>query len=180
MNHHHPDYLIRTFNSCFEQSEQSILVGGFDEPIYLPDTETGGCHEIRFVKDYFASALHEVAHWCIAGKERRTQIDFGYWYAPDGRNEHQQSAFEAVEVKPQAIESIFSETCGYPFKVSTDNLSAIPENADADYWQKIQMQKDDFARRVESCRSELLKKGMPERAERFNQALMQQQWQACA
>ncbi len=36
--------------------------------------------------DFFASALHEISHWCVAGKARREQVDFGYWYCPDGRD----------------------------------------------------------------------------------------------
>ncbi len=50
----------------------------------------------------FASALHEISHWCIAGKARRELVDFGYWYCPDGRDAMTQSQFEDVEVKPQA------------------------------------------------------------------------------
>ncbi len=78
---------------------------------------------IWYRHDYFSSALHEVAHWCIAGKKRRTQIEYGYWYAPDGRNLQQQKAFQQVEVKPQAIEMAFSLACRRPFRVSLDNLN---------------------------------------------------------
>jgi elongation factor P hydroxylase len=67
--------------------------------------------------------LHEVAHWCIAGSARRKQVDFGYWYAPDGRNASQQRAFENVEYKPQALEWFFAKACGYRFRISADNLN---------------------------------------------------------
>lgn len=72
--------------------------------------------------DYFASALHEIAHWCIAGEERRQLPDFGYWYTPESRGPDQQRAFEAVEIKPQAVEWFFSKACASPFQVSADNI----------------------------------------------------------
>jgi elongation factor P hydroxylase len=99
------------------------LIGGAAEPIYLPAGEKRELSEIHFRHDYSASALHEVAHWCVAGPERRTQVDFGYWYAPDGRTHEQQNVFEQVEVKPQALEWIFSRAAGMSFKVSADNLA---------------------------------------------------------
>ena len=67
--------------------------------------------------------LVEQAHWCIAGKSRRLLRDYGYWYVPDGRNASQQFEFERVEVKPQALEWLFSTACGIQFKVSADNLN---------------------------------------------------------
>ena len=77
---------------------------------------------MHYREDYFASALHEVAHWCIAGEARRQQLDFGYWYAPEGRSIEQQKAFEAAEIKPQALEWYFSKACAFQFQVSVDNL----------------------------------------------------------
>ncbi len=53
---------------------------------------------------FYASALHEIAHWCIAGENRCQQVDYGYWYEPNGRSEERQFEFEKVEVKPQALE----------------------------------------------------------------------------
>jgi elongation factor P hydroxylase len=67
------------------------------------------------LKDYLASALHEVAHWCLAGVERRKLEDYGYWYSPDGRSRGEQSAFENVEARPQALEWILSDTCNSCF-----------------------------------------------------------------
>ncbi|MEH6584169.1 MAG: elongation factor P hydroxylase [Halioglobus sp.] len=110
------------FNRSFEQAFNTRLVGGHDEPLYLPPGEGGNCSQVQYRLDYFASALHEVAHWCLAGKARCQLVDYGYWYAPDGRDVHQQKAFEAVEYKPQALEWVFSRACGYPFEVSLDNL----------------------------------------------------------
>lgn len=120
-----PGRLVRTFSDCFESSHNTVLSGGAAEPVYLPSPGPGQAHRLLFREDYFASALHEAAHWCIAGEERRLLRDFGYWYAPEGRDPAQQAAFEAVEVKPQALEWCFSLACGYPFQVSVDNLDPV-------------------------------------------------------
>ena len=50
-------------------------------------------------------------------------MDYGYWYQPDGRDEQTQAEFEKVEVKPQALEWIFTQSLGQEFFLSTDNLS---------------------------------------------------------
>ena len=68
--------------------------------------------------------MHELSHFFIAGEQRRQLSDFGYWYAPDGRTAAQQQAFERVEIKPQALECLFSLACGRDFQVSQDNLFA--------------------------------------------------------
>lgn len=120
--HHYQD-LIRLFNQTFCDSENTVLVKGSAEPIYLPADNNNRHHRIIFAHGYFASALHEIAHWTLAGKERRLLEDYGYWYCPDGRDETQQAAFEHVEIKPQAIEWAFSVACAKPFSVSTDNLN---------------------------------------------------------
>ncbi|GAC13456.1 elongation factor P hydroxylase [Aliiglaciecola lipolytica] len=120
--HHYRD-LIKLFNQCFEKSENTQLVKGESEPIYLPANEHCDYHQIVFANGFFASGLHEIAHWCIAGKQRRLLEDYGYWYCPDGRNKQQQAEFEQVELKPQAIEWAFSLAANLPFQVSTDNLN---------------------------------------------------------
>ncbi|MCK9505033.1 MAG: elongation factor P hydroxylase [Porticoccaceae bacterium] len=104
-------------------------MGGVDEPLYQPATDQQGSHYIFYREDYFSSALHEVAHWCIAGDARRQLVDFGYWYNPDGRTLNQQRAFEQVEVKPQALEWLFSVAAGIKFRVSADNLGASEAGA---------------------------------------------------
>lgn len=101
----------------------TVLEGGGDEPIYLPAKDAQAHSRIIFTRDYYASALHEISHWCIAGEVRRQQIDYGYWYEPDGRNLEQQRAFEKVEIEPQALEWLFSVAAGVKFRVSADNLS---------------------------------------------------------
>ncbi len=114
--------LEAVFQRCFGERYRTRLQGGAAEPLYRPAPRPGAEHCLYYREDYFASALHEVAHWCIAGEQRRSQLDFGYWYAPDGRSAEQQAAFQAVEIRPQALEWCFSQACGYPFRVSLDNL----------------------------------------------------------
>jgi elongation factor P hydroxylase len=114
--------LEAVFAICFSERDNTRLTGGFDEPLYAPASKEKPVHEIRYREDFFSSALHEVAHWCIAGPARRLQTDFGYWYTPDGRNQAQQKAFERVEYKPQALEWFFSKSCGHPFRISVDNM----------------------------------------------------------
>jgi|SRR5690554_5493164 len=115
--------LAALFNAAFLHTENTILCGGYEEPVYLPATNKHPHHRICFTRDYFRSALHEVAHWCVAGKVRRQLLDYGYWYYPDGRNQAQQQAFEAVEIKPQSYEWLLSLSAGHPFEVSLDNLN---------------------------------------------------------
>lgn len=123
--HNYQD-LIVLFNATFTDTENTVLVKGGDEPIYIPANSNHQNHRIVFAHGYFASALHEISHWCIAGKQRRLLEDYGYWYCPDGRDVQQQAEFEKVEVKPQAIEWAFSCASGKSFRVSTDNLNGAP------------------------------------------------------
>ncbi len=112
----------RVFNDCFADSCNTRLCGGADEPLYQPAATPTNFHVLYYRGDYFASALHEVAHWCIAGAQRRQQRDFGYWYNPGDRSANEQRQFEAVECKPQSLEWFFSRACAYRFQVSADNL----------------------------------------------------------
>ncbi|MGC9387191.1 MAG: elongation factor P hydroxylase [Hydrogenovibrio sp.] len=123
MPHHSIDDLIRLFDNRFLNTHNTCLVCCEEEPIYRPADHAFPHHRIIFAHGFFASALHEIAHWCIAGKERRLQEDFGYWYEPDGRSVERQAAFEKVEIKPQALEWIFSVCADFPFVFSADNLS---------------------------------------------------------
>lgn len=130
MQHQYED-LICIFNQCFSSTLNTRLIKGDDEPIYLPSDEVTPYHAIHFAHGFFSSALHECAHWLIAGEARRQLVDFGYWYVPDGRSAEQQAQFEAFEVKPQAIEWILSKACGYRFRVSVDNLNGGEINSSA-------------------------------------------------
>ena len=122
---HHITDLMSLFDETFFTSYHTRLIKGQDEPIYLPADHTRPFHQIVFAHGYFASALHEIAHWLVAGEERRLQEDYGYWYCPDGRDEQQQAAFQAVEVKPQAIEWMLCAAAGFKFNVSCDNLNGV-------------------------------------------------------
>ncbi|PKM05055.1 MAG: elongation factor P hydroxylase [Gammaproteobacteria bacterium HGW-Gammaproteobacteria-6] len=138
MTHHYQD-LIQLFAGCFAADFNTELVGGAAEPEYLPASPSYPRHRILFTRDYYRSALHEIAHWCVAGEARRQLPDFGYWYAPDGRTAVQQAAFEQVEVKPQALEWLFCVAAGHPFRVSTDNLRGEATDA-GPFAQAVQQQ----------------------------------------
>lgn len=129
MQHNYQD-LIDIFHRDFYQQYNTKLVKGQDEPIYLPANVSCSYHQIVFAHGFFRSALHELAHWSIAGEERQLKEDWGYWYIPDGRNQKQQARFEQVEVKPQAVEWAFSLACNIKFDVSADNLSGCGSDSE--------------------------------------------------
>lgn len=157
---HHPDDLIFLFNHCFQTTYQTQLAYGQEEPIYLPAHADQPYHTIYFAHGYFSSALHECAHWFLAGAERRLQVDYGYWYIPDGRTAEQQALFQQVEVKPQALEWVLSKACAYPFRLSFDNLDG-PNVAYEQFEAAVQEQMLCYER-----------EGLPPRAEIFHQALL--------
>ncbi len=159
---HHYQQLIDLFEQCFRDSFNTLLVKGESEPIYLPADQHCTYHQIVFAHGFYASALHEISHWCIAGAARREQIDFGYWYCPDGRDKQTQSQFEAVEIKPQALEWIFSVAAGFPFNISCDNL-------DGDH----EPDRDAFQHKVYQQVLAYLAQPLPERPRCFVQALQQ-------
>ncbi|AOE49547.1 elongation factor P hydroxylase [Kangiella sediminilitoris] len=125
----------RNFNRHFKDYG-TVLEPGADEPFYQASRQAGECSVIFSTQDYFSSALHELAHWCIAGEARRKHDDYGYWYEPDGRSKEQQSIFYQVEQKPQALEWAFSLAANIPFRISLDNLKAdhIPRE-DVEYFR---------------------------------------------
>ncbi len=134
------DWLIQLFNTLFA-NQQIILVRSDGEPEYFP-AKNNEPARIEFAHGFFASALHEISHWCVAGDARRQLSDFGYWYAPDGRSAAQQQAFERVEIKPQALECLFTLACGRNFQVSQDNLFADFDTSSStfaiDVYQQVQ------------------------------------------
>ena len=153
--------IIELFNKTFYLSHKTKLVAGTGEPLYQPANNEQDFHQIIFAHQYFSSALHEIAHWLVAGEKRRLQVDYGYWYEPDGRDEIKQSEFEKVEVYPQAIEWALSASCGFKFDVSSDNLSGIVINRLAFkrkvYLQVISLLETGFSERTNalltSCRA---------------------------
>ncbi len=156
-----PEDLVTLFNKLFRETLKTELVRGGDEPEYLPVGVAGPFAQVIFAHGYFASALHEVSHWCIAGEERRKLRDYGYWYCPDGRTPEQQRAFEQVEVKPQALEWLFSVACNSRFHISVDNLEGGGAIDEEGFRQRVYLQACDY-----------LDRGLPPRAEQFLDALM--------
>ncbi len=157
---HHYLHLIDIFSQCFEHQYHTRLVKGEHEPLYLPASPEVPWHQIIFAHGFYASALHEIAHWCIAGEARRQQVDFGYWYCPDGRDTHMQRQFEKSEIKPQAIEWMFSVAAGFPFRVSCDNLDGSAEPDHIAFQQQVHHQVLRY-----------LQQGPPLRAAQFIEAL---------
>ena len=151
--------IAEVFDHCFVAEYRTQLLGGAAEPLYLPAQQPGALNQVYYREDFARSALHEAAHWCIAGETRRQLEDYGYWYEPDGRSEAKQREFERVESRPQALEWFFAQAAGLPFGLSIDNLAGgeIDEFPFAlAVWQQ--------ARRY--CAG-----GLPDRAERFRRAL---------
>ena len=98
------------------------LIGGAAEPRYVAGTADSS-PRLFYTKDFASSALHEAAHWCLAGKRRRAIDDFGYDYLPTAaRSGADQLRFETAEVRAQALEWLFSIAAGVDFHVSVDNV----------------------------------------------------------
>lgn len=150
---------IALFDCVFAETQNTRLIKGGHEPEYLPATKEVPYHQVIFAHGYFASALHEIAHWCIAGASRRLLADYGYWYCPDGRDYEQQKQFEQVEIKPQAIEWAFSIAANKAFRVSTDNLNGAEPDTLA------------FTLNVQRQAVAFLELGFPPRAQLFINAL---------
>lgn len=153
------EQLLNQLNPWLEKNWLTRLVAAKDEPFYQPKSPEQPYHQIQFAHGYFNSALHELAHWSIAGEQRRLLDDYGYWYEPDGRSAEQQACFERVEVKPQAIEWFFAQACGRPFRLSVDNLSLIePDN---DSFQRAVVQQAQVYQAI----------GLPARAQKIQKLL---------
>ena len=156
---HKLEDIIAIFNQCFEEEYNTRLVKGGEEPIYLPANDEVPYNAIYFARGFYSSALHEIAHWLVAGKERRKLEDFGYWYEPDGRSEERQRDFEKVEVKPQALEWILATAAGFRYFASADNLNGNPGDTQP-FKQAVYEQVKIYA-----------EKGLPKRAETLRHAL---------
>jgi elongation factor P hydroxylase len=157
-NLHNYQDLISLFDECFALKYNTLLVKGDKEPLYLPAQKSQPA-QLIFAHGFFSSALHECAHWLIAGEERRKLVDFGYWYEPDGRSAQQQQLFQQVEVKPQALEWIFSQAANSRFRVSIDNLNG--EESETESFKEAVYQQV-----LSYCRE-----GLSERAQTFREAL---------
>jgi elongation factor P hydroxylase len=161
--------IIALFDQCFAEPFNTRLIKGNDEPIYLPagatdiDIPAQDFAQVVFAHGYYASALHEIAHWCLAGAERRKKVDFGYWYCPDGRTAAQQAEFQKVEIKPQAIEWGLCIAAGFEFNVSCDNLTGDEFGRQPDHHRFRQLVHDQV--------DLYLQRGFPPRAQTLMRAL---------
>ena len=152
--------IIEIFNQTFSAQFNTQLIGGGVEPEYVPANRECSYNQLIFRSDFSASALHEIAHWCIAGEDRRRLVDFGYWYRPEGRKPSEQEQFEHVEVKPQALEWLFSLACGQKFTPSVDNLS-LQNSVSAAFEKALKQQFRKY-----------LLDGLPARGEQFVSELL--------
>lgn len=155
------DQVVEVFNGLFLRGyHRTCLQGAAPEPLYEP-AEGDDPARIWFRDDYLSSALHEIAHWCIAGAGRRALIDYGYWYDPDGRSDEAQTRFMIAEARPQALEWCLSQASGVAFSLSLDNLDAPPDST------MIRA----FADAVVEQALSLAAQGLPPRAEKIFTAL---------
>ena len=108
------------FNALFEARYRVQLRGGGAEPDYFPPTESApGALVAR--EDFATSALHEAAHWCVAGAARRALPDYGYVYLPPPRSAIDQQLFFSSELRNQAVELYLAVSAGVAFRASADD-----------------------------------------------------------
>lgn len=170
-------HLIHIFNTTFLESFHTCLKGGADEPFYSPALSHNQPAIIYFRDDYLSSALHEIAHWVIAGEQRRKLADYGYWYEADGRDAEKQQQFEKVEIKPQAIECLFHLAAGFSFQVSVDNL-ALPNYDRTPFTKAVERQAYNYCclshepQGKANAQTDYKKSTLPDRAYLFIEALL--------
>lgn len=159
--------ICEVFHACFLTQYRTRLEGGESEPFYQPAANDADWHFIYFREDFASSALHEIAHWCIAGAKRREMADFGYWYEGD-RSACRQREFELLEVGPQALEWVLSEASKTPFRVSCDNFD------------EAALETARFRQQVWDEVHALLARGLPPRSRLFAEALIAKTGRAAA
>ena len=158
---HQVSDLIAIFDGLFGKAFNTRLIKGESEPLYQPAGDEASFHQVIFAHGFYASAMHEISHWCVAGTERRKLLDYGYWYVPDGRDAAQQQAFEQVEAKPQALEWILCKAAGFKFNISVDNLNGV------------EVDREPFAKAVCVEVGNWLQRGLPDRAAQLVAGLQQ-------
>jgi len=151
----HVSKIQSLFHEAFFETYRVELLSGTPEPFYRAAKTRDEINQIFSRSDFIRSALHEIAHWCVAGSVRRKQDDYGYWYSPDGRDLQRQKEFEDGEAKPQAIEKAFCEVLEIPFQVSVDNLKLTDYDTSS------------FEKKVDEELKRLRREGFPKRAEQF-------------
>ncbi len=151
--------LAEVFNLSFGDTYNVRCLGGFSQPEYLTAMQTQGSAQLRYTRDYAASALHEIAHWCVAGKDRLALNDFGYGYLPPPRDKATQQRFFALEFKVQVLEAWFASGTGVRFVASADNFDCSDEARNA------------FAQQITTAVQAYTLADVPPRAQEFTRAL---------
>lgn len=149
--------LISLFNELFKAEYNTILDHSADEPWYQPASKDCPHNQILFAHGFYASALHEIGHWLIAGRARWSQVDLGYWYKPDGRTSEEQKQFGECESRNQGLEWLLAIAAGMNFNISQDNLSGNNDDA-ADISKR-------FAAQVRVRAAEFLTAGLNKRSQ---------------
>jgi elongation factor P hydroxylase len=135
------DEIAARFAATAGRRYDAVLEGGGEEPLYLPPRR-GKPARIRYTRDYAQSALHELAHWCIAGATRRSLVDYGYWYQPPPRGPEARGRFLAVESRVQGLELLLARVACVRFHVSLDDPGTDPGDFEvgvhtaADAWMR--------------------------------------------
>lgn len=148
------------FNGCFKLTENTVIRSTQDEPNYQPTQPGEPLNCIFYTADSYASIMHEISHWCRAGRQRRTMHDYGYWYKEHGRTPAEQIIYVASESKTQALEWILCVAAGA-------RVLIIPENQPISYAPS-----PGFKTQIYAHTMTLLSNGMPARAEIFKTALL--------
>jgi len=118
------------FNADVGRRYHACLLGGAVEPLYEP-ARAGLPARIHYRQDFAQSALHELAHWCIAGAARRALPDYGYWYQPPPRDPALRARFFAVEGRVQGLERLLAHVARVRFHVSVDDPGSDPLDFEA-------------------------------------------------
>ena len=116
------EQIIQVFDRCFGEQYSTRLCGGAGEPLYLPP-EGEQPAQLFFRADYSSSALHEVAHWCLACAKRRQRADFGYEYAASTQQCRAAAILLQAELRTQSLEFCSAAAAGVRFTISTDNFN---------------------------------------------------------
>lgn len=153
------DEIITLFNDLYGARENTWLTRAEDDPCYLPGRGGQPRNLICFAHGFYTSALHEIAHWLLAGPDRRRLVDYGYWYQPGERSDAVRSRFFAVEKNNQSLEWFLTVAAGIRFFVSVDE-PAMPAG-------RLQ----EFRRAVAERARQRVMEGLPAAAAPLLQAL---------
>ena len=140
------DKIEADFHSLFLESHRTQLRARAGDPVYLPAASATDLSQIIYSNHFWRSALHELAHWFIAGRQRREQRDYDYWYQPERSKAKLQRDFLAAEIKPQALEWHLCSALGQDFFVSLDSFG---EDQETLHWFRTAV-KDEALRRLRS------------------------------